>query len=65
MVQTAMFATDLLTVGKAAKELSVSRWTIYYRVKTGKLLGVSLAGMLFIPMSDIKRYRRHHNNQRP
>jgi len=60
MTQIPMFAADLLSVGKAARELRTSRWSIYRWVKAGKLLGIQLGGILFIPTSDIKRYRRQN-----
>jgi len=58
-----MFATDLLPVGKAARELHTSRWSIYRWIKTNKLLGVQVGGIFFIPMSEIKRFR-HDNGTR-
>lgn len=61
MVQLPIFGADLLTVGKAARELRTSRWSIYRWVKAGKLLGVQFSGLLFIPTADIKRYRRQNS----
>lgn len=58
------FGSYLRSVGKAAKELSVARQTIYYRVKTGKLLGIRLGGILFIPESEITWYRKN-NHRKP
>lgn len=61
MTQIPMFGADLLSVGKAARELCTSRWTIYRWVKTGKLLGIQLGGFLFIPESEIKRFRNDNH----
>ena len=61
MTQIPMFAADLLSVGKAARELRTSRWSIYRWVKSGKLLGIELGGILFIPVSDIHRYRSENS----
>ena len=60
MVQEIMFDPGIRLVGEAAKELGVSRWMIYRRVRRGELRGVKLGGVLFIPLSEIDRYRRHH-----
>ena len=62
MTQIPMFGADLLSVGKAARALSTSRWSIYRWVKAGKLLGFRLGGFLFIPESEIKRFR--HDNHK-
>ncbi|MBA7573711.1 hypothetical protein ES708_15509 [subsurface metagenome] len=57
MVQKSMWGGDVLTVGWAAKELSVSRQAVYDWVKQGKILGIQLGGILFIPRSEIKRMK--------
>ncbi len=61
MTQIPLFGADLLRVGKAATELRTSRWTIYRWVKTGKLLGIILGDCLFIPESEIKRFRNDNH----
>ena len=58
MVQLPIFGADLLTVGKAARALQTSRWSIYRWVKAGKLLGVQFSGLLFIPTADIARFKK-------
>ncbi|MBA7655928.1 hypothetical protein ES703_63839 [subsurface metagenome] len=46
---------DFLSVGKAAKALGTSRWSIYRWVDAKKIIGVKLGGILFIPISEIER----------
>lgn len=65
MTQIPMFGADLLSVGKAARELRTSRWSIYRWVKAGKLTGVRLGGILFIPISEAKRFDNHRNGFPP
>ncbi|MBA7537390.1 hypothetical protein ES705_29657 [subsurface metagenome] len=62
MVQQPLFPADILPVGKSAKALGISRWTVYRWVRTGKLLGYRLGGFLFIPKSEIKRFN-HANHK--
>ncbi len=65
MVQEIMFDPGVRLVGEAAKELGVSRWTVYRRVRLGMLRGIRLGGVLFIPLSEIDRYHRHHPARPP
>jgi len=65
MTQIPMFAADLLSVGKAARELHTSRWSIYRWVKGRKLLGIQLGGILFIPTSDINRFKNDRIHRQP
>lgn len=48
---------DLLSVGKAAKALGTSRWSVYRWIDTGKIIGIKLGGILFIPKSEIQRLK--------
>jgi len=64
MTQVPMFGADLLSVGKAARELRTSRWSIYRWVKAGKLLGINLGGFLFIPESEISKFKNDPVNRR-
>ena len=48
---------DLLSVGKAAKALGTSRWSVYRWIDTGKILSIRLGGILFIPTSEVERLK--------
>ncbi|MBA7526063.1 hypothetical protein ES705_18223 [subsurface metagenome] len=61
MTQPLFAINDLLPVRKAAEALHTSRWTIYRWIKEGKLIGVTIGGLLLVPFSDIERF---DNNRR-
>ena len=44
---------DLLSVGRAAKELGISRVSAYQWIKDGKLNSIRLGGILFVLKSDV------------
>jgi len=46
---------DLLSVGKAAKALGTSRWSVYRWIEQKKIISVFLGGFTFIPRSEIER----------
>jgi len=48
---------DLLTVGKAAKELGKARMTLYRWIRAGRIISIELGGVLFIPASEIRRMK--------
>ena len=48
---------DLISVGRVAKELNVSRVTAYQWIKDGKLNSIKLGGILFVPKSEIERLK--------
>ena len=48
---------DLQSVGRAAKELKISRVTAYQWIKDGKLLTIKLGGILFVPRSEVERIK--------
>ena len=48
---------DLLSVATVAKELGHPKITIYRWVEKGKMVGVKLGGILFIPRSEIQRVK--------
>jgi excisionase family DNA binding protein len=50
-------SNDLVTVTQTAKALGCARLTIYRWVKSGKITGVDLAGLLFIPKSEVERIK--------
>ena len=55
---------DLLSVGRAAKSLNVSRVTAYQWIKDGKLNTIKLGGILFVPISEVERLKIERlNNQ--
>jgi len=49
---------DLVTVAQAAKILGCARLTIYRWVKSGKTAGIDLAGLLFIPRTEVERLQK-------
>jgi excisionase family DNA binding protein len=54
---------DLLTVADAAKALEKHIATIYRWVDAGKIVGIKLGGILFIPKSEVERLNREKKNQ--
>ncbi|HUV56868.1 MAG TPA: helix-turn-helix domain-containing protein [Dehalococcoidales bacterium] len=48
---------DLVSVQDAAKELARPRVTIYRWVEAGKIIGIKLGGILFIPKSEVERIK--------
>jgi len=48
---------DLLSVGRAAKELGISRVWAYQCIKDGKLHTIRLGGILFVPKSEVERVK--------
>jgi len=46
---------DLLSVGKAAKALGTSRWSVYRWIEAQKIIAVKFGGVLFIPKSEVER----------
>ena len=49
--------SDLVSVQDAAKELGRPRITIYRWIEAGKIIGIKLGGIIFIPKSEVKRLR--------
>ena len=49
--------SDLVTVQEAANCLGKPRVTIYRWVRTNKVLGLKLGGILYIPKSEVERLR--------
>ncbi|MBA7604519.1 hypothetical protein ES703_11643 [subsurface metagenome] len=49
---------DLMSVGRAAKDLNVSRVTAYQWIKDGKLNTIKLGGILFVPISEVERLKK-------
>ncbi len=50
--------SDLVSVADAANELGRPRITIYRWVEAGKIVGVKLGGILFIPKSEVQRLKQ-------
>ena len=49
---------DLTSVANAAKALARPRITIYRWIETGKIHGIKLGGILFIPKSEVERLKK-------
>lgn len=56
---------DFLSVGKAAKALGTSRWSVYRWIEAQKIIAVKLGGILFIPKSEVERLRNNQATERP
>lgn len=46
---------DLVSVATAARELARPKITIYRWVEKGKIVGIKLGGIIFIPKSEVAR----------
>ena len=44
---------DLMSVGRAAKALGISRMTLYRWIDAGNVVTIKLGGILFIPASEV------------
>jgi len=56
-VEIKITTNDLVSVIGAAKALGWPKMRIYRWVDAGKLLGVKLGGILFIPVSEVERLK--------
>ncbi len=63
MTQIPIFSNDFLPIAKAAIALHASRSTTYRWVKAGKLIGFTIGGSLFVPLSAIKRFENNRYGQ--
>jgi len=54
---------DLVSVAQAAEALGRPRLTIYRWIDAGKIHGIKLGGILFIPKSEVGRLKREINEQ--
>lgn len=50
--------SDLVLVGKAAKEIGVIRNTIYVWLREKKITGIQIGGRQFIPKSEVERLKK-------
>ena len=49
--------SDLVSVAQAARELERPRSTIYRWANAGKIIGIKLGGIIFIPKSEVERIK--------
>lgn len=49
--------SDLVSVADAARVLGRPKMTIYRWVDAGKIVGIKLGGVLFIPKSEVERLK--------
>lgn len=54
---------DLLTVPAAAKALAKPKMTLYRWSKNGKLITITIGGILFVPQSEVERLRASLNKK--
>lgn len=52
-------ADDLVSVAVAARELCRPKITIYRWVEKGKIVGIKLGGIIFIPKSEVERAKNN------
>lgn len=50
---------DLVSVVDAARTLGRPKMTIYRWVEAGKIIGIKLGGVLFIPVSEVERLQKN------
>jgi len=50
---------DLMSVQDAAKELGCHRYQVYRWIDYGKMLSIRLGGVLFIPVSEVERFKKN------
>ena len=50
--------SDLVSVAQAARELERPRSTIYRWVDAGKIIGIKLGGIIFIPKTEVERIKK-------
>ena len=60
-----LVSDDFLSVGKAAKALGTSRWSVYRWIETRKIIAIKLGGILFIPRSEIERLKNQAAGSQP
>jgi len=48
---------DLLSVGRVAKVLNVTRRTLYNWIEANKLVTIQLGGILFVPKTEVERLK--------
>lgn len=48
---------DLLSVGRTAKVLGISRRALYNWIDDNKLVTIKLGGILFVPTSEVERLK--------
>lgn len=53
--------SDLVSVAQAAHELERPRSTIYRWANAGKIIGIKLGGILFIPRSEVERIKSNQS----
>lgn len=49
---------ELFTVPEVAKELKKPQITLYRWIKADKMVAVKLGGILFVPLSEVRRFKR-------
>ena len=50
---------DFVTVPKAAKQMGKPKMTLYRWIEANKLIAVTFGGILFIPKSEIERFKNN------
>jgi len=59
-VEIKVTTDDLVSVARAAEALGRPRLTIYRWIDAGKIHGIKLGGVLFIPKSEVERLKREN-----
>ena len=58
-VEIKVTTNDLVSVVDAARTLDRPKMTIYRWVEAGKIIGIKLGGVLFIPVSEVERLQKN------
>lgn len=49
---------DLMSVGRAARALGITRMTLYRWIEAGNVANIKLGGILFVPVSEVERLKK-------
>ena len=58
MREITVSTSDLMSVQDVAKTLGQHRYQIYRWIESGKIIGIKLGGVLFVPKSEVERMKR-------
>ena len=56
---------DFVTVPKAAKQMGKPKVTLYRWIEANKLIAVTFGGILFVPKSEIERFKNNQATEGP
>jgi len=62
MKEITVTTDDLMSVQEAAGTLKLHRFQLYRWIARGKVIGIKLGGILFVPKSEVERLQKEHTN---